>query len=220
MKTSCCQSGRRKGGRAGWRLNSIFPHPLLKYVRMHYTQLGPIFTVFAIWRAVCHVCSYLDRGLKNEDRQQTNKTRHTNYVTEEECVWIIRNGQWDTLKLCTKKCFSPAATAGGHPVCQLNLTQTKRNEKCPVRDIKWWYRLFLFSKPVYEQAKGVVNVFVWGFTVVTRSTLIISNIYCVETLSMALYAYFNSKQDDRKVRTHSPQLRTTAVTSTSVFLPI
>lgn len=53
-----------------------------------------------------HMCSYLDRGLKNEDRQQTNRTRHTN------CVMVC----WDYWKWAVRypverNISSPVATA-------------------------------------------------------------------------------------------------------------
>lgn len=32
------------------------------------------------------------------------------------CVWIRRNGQWDTLKRCRKEYFSPAAAASAGPL--------------------------------------------------------------------------------------------------------
>lgn len=54
------------------------PRPLLKYVLLH--------CLYNLEGCGC-MCSYLDRGLKNEDTQQTNKTRHTNYVIgQKDCL--------------------------------------------------------------------------------------------------------------------------------------
>lgn len=117
------------------------------------------------------MCSYLDRGLKNEDRQQTNKTRHTNYVMGWRGFGLLEMGsEWYTLKHCRKKerVISPVATAcaelwtafTGHPVCQRNAWRAKWP--------RLWRKVFLNLNSGWMG--GCV---VWGFTVVTGSTLII-----------------------------------------------
>ncbi len=134
------------------------PHPLFKYVPMHCTQLNIYW--FCNLESCGHMCSYLDRGLKNEDRQQTNKTRHTNYVMRGGKELLEKGSEtpWNTVE---RNIFSPVATACaellslGTPCMPTELNAQYKNCKM---DYLWHYAIETdptFKRSLYKQAKSL-----------------------------------------------------------------